>query len=125
MLDDSKEVMWYTEVCEFADQKFSFKIRKLRNVYSMEVVLLGTQKEAKKYYAEISIIDPKAKSKAIKSCFEPRPISQEKWGSDCFTVTENVLAKLWTYSVEQKQHSAHLHRQSSYLLEQGLNKREH
>jgi hypothetical protein len=42
----------------------------------MEVVLLGTQNEAEKYCAEISVLNPKAKFKSTKSCFEPRPISQ-------------------------------------------------
>jgi len=99
---EEKRSSWSTWVLEFDGKMFFFRMRKLNNLCSMEVVLLGTQIETEKYYAEISVFNPKAKFKSTKSCFEPRPISQDEWGIGCFTVTESVLAKLWSYNAEER-----------------------
>jgi hypothetical protein len=92
------DVTWDTNFLEFNAKTFFFKMKKEKKILTLELVLLGTQEEANKYFAEISISDPKNKIKSLKSCFEPRPIDQDKWGSACYTVTESVLAKLWNYN---------------------------
>jgi hypothetical protein len=102
-LGDVCKVTWNSWFVEFEAKTFVFRMSKLNNIYSLEVVLLGTKKEANMYYAEISILDSKSKVRSLRSYFEPRPISQDKWGTDCFTVQENALAKLWSYNAENKE----------------------
>jgi hypothetical protein len=98
---NSPSLSWKSYCLEFNDETFFLKIKK-NKIFTLELVLLGTQQEANKYFAEISIYDFKNKIKSVKSCFETRPIDQDQWGSACFTVTESVLAKLWNYNAETK-----------------------
>jgi hypothetical protein len=98
------DLTWKTCVSMFDAKTFFLRMGRFNSVYSLEVVLLGSQKEANKYNAEIAILDSKSKSKvkSLKSCFEPRAISQDEWGSVCFTVPEKALARLWSFNEEKK-----------------------
>ena len=80
---------------------FFFKIRKFNHIYSLEIVMLGSQEECEQYSVEISILDSKA-NPVILSRFPPRPLSLEQLGSDCLTVTEKALARVWTCSQDNR-----------------------
>ena len=76
-------------------------MKKSDNLFSLEIVMVGSQEECEDYTAEISFMDPKSKP-VLSFSFPPRPISMEDWGDTCLTVTEKSLASIWRYSHEEK-----------------------
>ncbi len=71
-------------------------MRRLNKEYSVEVVMLGSQEECKRFNVEISILDSSAK--------QVFPINQDEWGDFSLTVKEPALAKIWKHDSENKEY---------------------
>ena len=82
---------------------FFLKVQKVNNMFSLEVVMLGTQEECEAYTMEVSVIHPDTKMVAIKASFKPRPIVATNDTDDfCLTFKQKSLAKMMKHSKEKE-----------------------
>ena len=84
-----------------ADSVGVFFLRPSREnkVISLEVVMLGTQEECKKYIIVVSIKNLDTKEEAFQSHFTPRPISGTNVTSRfCLTFKQDSLSNVWKFN---------------------------
>ena len=101
------ELTWPTSQREYDSRLFFLKMRKLSNIYSVEMVMHGSQEDCVKYNAEISILDSSSKV-VFRSSYHPNPINTEQWGDVGLCVPEKALAKIWRYNAQTKQYEFNL-----------------
>ena len=106
-LGKSFELTWPTSRREYDSRLFFLKMRKLSNIYSVEMVMHGSQEDCVKYNAEISILDSSSKV-VFRSSYHPNPINTEQWGDVGLCVLEKALAKIWRYNLQTKQYEFNL-----------------
>ena len=76
---------------------------KLRNIYSLELIMHGSKTDCNQYKADISVLDSKSKV-VLRSSYHPRPINTEKFGDFRLFLPEKALVKFWTYNSGTKQY---------------------
>jgi len=86
-----------------AGKIFFLRVQKVNSMFSLEVVMLGTQEECEEYTMEVSVINPDTETVAIKASFKPRPIVATN-DTDDFSLTfkQVSLAKMLKYNKERK-----------------------
>ena len=65
-----------------------------------ETIMLGTEEECKNFLSSVTVLDQDSKTFTTNTC-HPRPISMEKWGDMGLTLSEKVLARIWTSNDER------------------------
>ena len=94
---------WPSYQTEYDSRLFFFKMSKLGNIYSLELIMHGSQTDCDQYKADISVLDSKSEV-VFRSSYHPRPINTEKSGDFRLLLPETALAKLWTYNSGTKQY---------------------
>jgi hypothetical protein len=99
--DKDREMKWHT--CKIVhNHVFFFKMTLANNMYKAEVVIAGSSEEADQYNVRIDVLDMDGLKSVSMVCGPPRPIDLAKWGDLGLTVSEKVLAKVWSYNEEAK-----------------------
>ena len=94
-------VTWQTVIKKLVNNETMFlRMRKMQNVFEMEVVMKGSEKECQKYKADITIYDTKTGEIVLHMCHSPRPISTLEWGPVRLLVSQDTLASLWKLDKE-------------------------
>ena len=84
-------------------QVFFLRRSKTNNLYSMEVVMLGSEEECEQFTMEVAVMNPITKKVAIQACFQPRPIlATNETEHTCLTFKQGSLAKVWWHNQEDK-----------------------
>ena len=94
LVEAENEVSWCTRTIKQNDATFFLRLRKLANNYQMEVVMKGSESDCQLFSTKISILDYNSEESVFKICFNPRPISTEKWGTFCLLVPQEALARI-------------------------------
>jgi len=99
-------VTWKTTKIRLLEsgEMFFFRINKINNIFSMEVVMLGSEEECRQHKAEVSAVNPDTKEVVIKSIFNPRPISATNSEDLCLSVKQTSLSKFWRHDQEAKKY---------------------
>ena len=92
---------WQTTTIKQNNATFFFKMRKLANSYQMEVVMKGSESDCNLFTSDISILDYESEAAVLKTCFQPRPIDTEKWGTFIMMVPQIAMARVWKPIQEQ------------------------
>ena len=82
---------------------FFLRTSRENKVFSLEVVMLGTQEKCKKYTIVVSIKNLDTKEEAFQAHFTPRPISDTNVTSHfCLTFKQDSLSDVWRFNRENK-----------------------
>ena len=81
---------------------FFVRTEKVNSLFTVEVVMEGTEEECEKVNVEIAIKDPNSKGKPSFSCrHHPRPMGKENNKEFCLSVTQAALAKTWCHNKDR------------------------
>jgi len=98
ILQDPSPITWGTMAGKSeAGKDFFFRMRRVNQIFSMEVVMLGNEEECEKAEVEIRIMNPETNKVFFKSMFNPRPITTTNSEEICLTVTQATLSKFWQH----------------------------
>ena len=95
LVESKTEVTWDTTTFKHKNETFFLRMRKLANNYQLEMVMKGSKNDCHLFTTEISILDYESETAVFKTCFHPRPIDTEKWGTFCMLVPQDALARIW------------------------------
>ena len=90
---------WDTIVIQHMLGTFFVRAEKDNSLFTIEVVMKGTEEDCQEVNAEITIKDPNSGGKSIFSCsHHPRPMGKENTKEFCLSVTQTALAKTWSHN---------------------------
>ena len=95
LAETETEVAWGSRTIKQDNSTFFLRLRKLANNYQAEVVMKGSEGDCHSFSTEISILYHESEEAVFKTCFHPRPINTEKWGTFCMLVPQDALARIW------------------------------
>merc|ERR1712129_181619 len=77
-------------------KNFFFRMNRVNQIISMEVVMLGSEEECEKVEVEIQIMNPETNKVFFKSMFNPRPITTTNSREMCVAVKQaSSGSKFW------------------------------
>ena len=91
---------WDTIVIQNMLGTFFVRVEKDNSLFTVEVVMKGTEEECQKVNAEIAIQDPNSGGgKSTFNCsHHPRPMGKENTKEFCLSVTQAALSKTWSHN---------------------------
>jgi len=102
---DASEIKWNSAMFnDFDGATFFLQILKEDNIFSMDVVMLGSKEQCKGLKAKVSITNPVTKEEFHMSTFSPRPITDTNDTEDAsLIIRHSTIAKGWHFNQETKQ----------------------
>ena len=105
MLDkDMHGAQWATKMFnDVAGDTFFLQIQKEENIFSVDVVMLGSKEQCEGLAAEVSFTNPVTRREFFKSTFSPRPITTTNDTEDAsLIIKQRTVAKGWNINRETK-----------------------
>lgn len=100
------DVKWVSEM--FSDVNgatFFLQTNKEDNIFSMDVVMLGSKEQCEGLNVEVSFTNPVTKEEFHKSTFSPRPITDTNDTEDAsLIIRQSTIAKGWHFNQEIKEY---------------------
>ena len=82
---------------------FFLQIRKKENIFSVDVVMLGSKEQCEGLAAEVTFTNPVTRREFFKSTFSPRPITTTNDTEDAsLIIKQRTVAKGWNINRENK-----------------------
>ena len=105
-VQDRFEMKWNSKMFEDVDgATFFLQIMKEDNIFSMDVVMLGSKEQCEGLNVEVSFTNPVTKEEFHKSTFSPRPITDTNDTEDAsLIIRQSTIAKGWHFNQEIKEY---------------------
>ena len=81
---------------------FFVRAEKDNSLFTVEVVMQGTEEECAKVNAEIAVKDASSGKSAFNCSNHPRPLDKDNMKEFCLSVTQAALAKTWVHNKDTK-----------------------
>ena len=82
---------------------FFLRIQKEGNIFSVDVVMLGSKEQCEELAAEVTFTNPVTRREFFKSTFSPRPITTTNDTEDAsLIIKQRTVAKGWNFNRETK-----------------------
>jgi len=81
---------------------FFVRTEKDHSLFTVEVVMQGTEEDCAKVKAEIAVKDASSGKSAFNCSNHPRPLGKDNMKEFCLSVTQSALAKTWAHNKDTK-----------------------
>ena len=89
---------WDTIVMQNQLGTFFVRAEKVNGLFTVEVVMKGTEEDCAMVFAEIAVKDVSSGKSTFNCNHHPRPLSKENTKEFCLSVTQAALAKTWQHN---------------------------
>ena len=101
---DMELIVWDSQMFNDVEgDTFFLRMQKEENIFSVDVVMLGSKEQCEGLAAEVSFTNPVTRREFFKSTFSPRPITATNDTEDAsLIIKQRTVAKGWNFNRETK-----------------------